>query len=82
MSKYDPLKFHLIASEERTITLGFAQIERILGALLPKSAFQYSAWWSNEVEGTHSQSNSWMDAGYRTVKLDLNAKRVTFRKAG
>ncbi len=82
MSKYDPLKFHLIQSQESIIHLSFAQIERILDAPLPNSAFRHNAWWANEVEGTHSHSDSWMDAGYRTESLDLNATRVTFRKVG
>jgi len=82
LSKYDPLKFHLIQSEESIVTLSFAQIERILEAPLPKSAFKYTAWWSNEVDGSHVHSDSWMDAEYRTEKLDLNTKRVTFRKVG
>jgi hypothetical protein len=82
MSKYDPLKFYLIQSQEKIIQLSFAQIERILDEPLPNSAFRYSAWWANEVEGNHSHSNSWMDAGYKTENLDLNTKRVTFQKVG
>ncbi len=81
MSKYDPLKIHLNLSENQTITLSFSEIEKILGKPLPTSAFRHNAWWSNEVKGTHTQSNSWMDSGYRTKDLDLNMQRVTFRKA-
>ncbi len=80
MSKYDPLKMHLIQSPDRVVTLSFAQIERILDADLPQSAFRYNAWWANETEGTHTHSNSWMDAGYRTEKVSLNSTTVTFRK--
>ena len=80
MSKYDPLKMHLIQSPERVVTLSFAQIERILNTDLPQSAFRYNAWWANEIEGTHTHSNSWMDAGYRTEKVNLNSTTVTFRK--
>ena len=80
MSKYDPLKMHLIQSPERVVTLSFAQIERILNTDLPQSAFRYNAWWANEIEGTHTHSNSWMDAGYRTEKVNLNSTTVTFKK--
>ena len=39
MSKYDPLKIHLIDSQEMVVTLSFAQIERILDTDLPSQLF-------------------------------------------
>ena len=81
MSKYDPLTIHLIDSQEMVVTLSFAQIERILDTDLPQSAFRHNAWWANETEGTHTHSNSWMDAGYRTENVNLNSTTVTFRKS-
>tara|TARA_B100002052_G_C15679284_1_gene505392 strand:+ start:574 stop:822 length:249 start_codon:yes stop_codon:yes gene_type:complete len=80
MSKYDPLKDYLIKSQERVIRLSFAQIEGILENQLPQSAFRYNAWWSNEIDGNHVQSHSWMDAGYGTKDVDLNSLSVTFEK--
>ena len=80
MSKYDPLLQHLAKSKALFLTLSFVEIERILGASLPSSAHRHQAWWANEEAGRHIQSNSWMDAGFRTESLDLNARRVSFRK--
>ena len=80
MSKYDPLLQYLAKSEALFLTLSFVEIEKILGASLPSSAHRHTAWWANEKEGTHSHSNSWMDVGFRTESLDLNARRVSFRK--
>ncbi len=38
MSKYDPLSGHLRRQRQDELELSFAEIERILGAMLPKSA--------------------------------------------
>lgn len=80
MGKYDPLRAHLEASTQALVKLTFAQIERILGAALPASASKHQAWWANEEEGTHSHARAWLEAGYRTQALDLNARRVEFAR--
>jgi len=82
MSKYQPLLQYLVKSDKGLITLSFAQIEEILGAPLPPSAHRYPAWWGNEASRTRTQSNAWMDAGYQTEDLNLNARTVSFRKIG
>ena len=80
--KYEPFLQYLVKSDQVLITLSFAQVEEILDAPLPPSAHRYSAWWANEVSGSHTQSNAWMDAGYHTENLNLNARTVSFRKIG
>lgn len=47
---------------------------------LHKSAYSYPAQWAN----TESQSFpfAWMNAGYLSEQLDLNAQSIVFRKAG
>lgn len=60
---------------ERTLTFG--EIEEILGRSLPPSARQYQAWWANTLKG-HPHARSWLDVGWRTNSLDLNAARITF----
>ena len=79
-SKYDPLRAHLEASTEALVRLTFAQIERILGAVLPASATKHPAWWANEEVGTHGHARAWLEAGFRTQALDLNARRVEFAR--
>ena len=80
MSKYDPLLQFLAKSNELFLKLSFTEIEKILGNSLPSSARRYSAWWANQQVEGHVQSNSWMDAGFQTETLDLNAGTVSFRK--
>lgn len=80
MSKYDPLRDFLAAGTEPSMRLSFAQIERLLGAELPASARKHQAWWANEEVGTHSHARSWLDAGYRTRGLDLNAQTIEFTR--
>ena len=82
VSKYEPLLQYLLKSDQVLVTLSFRQVEEILDAPLPSSAHRYPAWWENEVSGSHTQSNAWMDAGYHTENLNLNARTVSFRKLG
>ena len=80
MSKYDPLRDYLrkLSPTHKEITLSFEQICKILEAELPKSAYQYNAWWSNEVGGRHVQAHSWQDAGWKVASVDFTQKRVRF----
>lgn len=80
MSKYDPLRDYLkkLSLAQNEITLSFQQINKILEAELPKSAYQYNAWWANEVNGPHVQAHAWQDAGWKVDSVDFNRKRVSF----
>lgn len=79
MGKYDALREHLDAAPQPVLRLSFTDIERILGEVLPPSARTYPAWWANEAPGgMHSHARSWLEAGYRTQHLDLNAQTVEF----
>ena len=79
--KYDPLKRHLEGLVQHgELRLGFAEIERILGFSLPRSAHDHQAWWSNTRAG-HSHAAAWLDAGWKTAALDLTARQVGFVKA-
>ncbi|MGB3627286.1 MAG: hypothetical protein WA989_15745 [Henriciella sp.] len=57
--------------------LRFVDIERILGFTLPASARRYSAWWANDASAGR-QSQAWLSTGWRTAKLDLDRKAVSF----
>ena len=76
VSKYDPLLQHLAKSDALMLTLSFGEIEQILGIPLLPSARSSRAWWGNQ------EGKAWMEAGYRTEDLDLNAGTVIFRKVG
>ncbi len=79
--KYTPLYAHLSGREGHEWQASFAEIERVLGFPLPKSAYSYPAWWSNGSGMPHSAM--WLDAGWRTSDLNLTGKTVHFlRDAG
>jgi len=82
VSKYHPLLQYLASSDVLYLKFSFTEIEKILGVPLPQSARRYSAWWANNQDGRHVQAASWLDVGYQTETLDLNAGTVSFRKVG
>lgn len=76
--KYRFLADYLHEHGGDTITLTFEQIENLVGDKLPRSAYNYRAYWSNT--DTHTISRAWMRAGYMTTYVNLLAKKVTFEK--
>jgi Bacterial antitoxin of type II TA system, VapB len=80
MSSYKPLADHLANRKGDVWNATFADIERTLGRPLPRSAYQYPAWWANQSGPGHSQTHGWRSVGWRTTKLDLERRRVTFER--
>jgi hypothetical protein len=78
MAKYDPLHEYLATRTDPLLKLSFAEIERILCEPLPVSARKHQAWWANGLDGTHVEARAWLEAGYRTQGLDLNAETIEF----
>lgn len=81
MAKYDPLYRLLSRQKLPELELSFAEIERILGAMLPNSA-AHPPWWSN-VAGPRSinaQCSAWKRAGYEAF-LITGKDRVRFRRS-
>jgi hypothetical protein len=78
--KYRPLQEHLQAlpASKDSVTLSFAEIERILGTKLPKSAYEFAPWWANQSYG--SQAPAWLGAGFMAKGVSLGSKSVTFRR--
>jgi len=79
MSKYHKLTEHLRSLEGEAWTAHFAEIERVLGFALPRSAYLYPAWWANQTAPGHSQNQGWLAGGWRTEALNLADQKVTFR---
>jgi hypothetical protein len=77
MSKYEPLKRHLLRLEQSEAPMSFAEIEAVLGFRLPPSARKHPPWWSNSV-GTHVNAAAWREAGWKTSRVDIPGERVTF----
>ena len=77
VSKYEPLKSYLEGCREPEVAFTFDDIER-LGVPLPPSARAHSPWWANETSGGHVQARSWMDAGWRTSRVDVSGEKLVF----
>lgn len=77
-SRYDPLKAYLDGRNDPVIHLTFEEIEGILGAPLPPSAYRYPAWWANEQSGSHVHARAWLGARRRTTNVNLNGDTVEF----
>lgn len=80
MSKYGALRRQLECEADPSVEMTFDEVDRIVGGL-PASAHCYSAWWSNEREGTHVQAHAWLEAGWRVENVDLSAEKVRFTKS-
>jgi len=75
---YAPLAIHLEAQPANTpsVALTFREIEGILKKELPRSAYEYRAWWSNDP--MKPQSAAWLDEGWRTTWVSMTERRLTF----
>lgn len=80
MSKYSALRRQLENEAGPSVEMTFGEVDDIVGGL-PASARRHSAWWSNELEGSHVQAHAWMDAGWRVERVNLTAERVRFTKS-
>jgi len=78
-NKYHALKEYLKSkSKVETVTLSYEEIEIIIAAKLPKSAYTYAEWWAN---GGHSQAQAWLDVGWKVSKVQLG-KNIQFCHSG
>ena len=80
MSKYAPLAAYLRSSGQDSLTMSFDDVGRIIGATLPESA-RHRAWWSNNPTNS-VMTRAWLDAGYKTEKVDMAGKTLVFVKTG
>jgi len=80
MSKYAPLTGYLSSSGMDYILMTFAEVEEVIGDKLPRSAFEYRPWWSNN-PSNHVNAYSWLRAGYKTADVDMAERKLAFRKA-
>ena len=78
MSKYEPLRNYLERRSTELVPMTFAQIESVLGFKLPRSQ-AYPAWWSNNPTN-NVMTNEWLAAGYKTEQVDIEGRRLVFRR--
>ena len=78
MAKYDPLNDRLRETRGNEVRLSFGEIERLLGAQLPKGAREKRTWWANDESG---HAAAWTAAGFE-ADVDLEGQTVVWRRAG
>jgi hypothetical protein len=76
--KYTPLENYLrdLPANQKEVSFSFEQIERIINAKLPTSAYEYQQWWENEKEGNHVNARAWANAGWKVESVDFNRKQA------
>lgn len=84
-SKYEPLETYLTErpSSQSEVSLSFTEIEDLIGARLPKSAYTYREWWANQVDvSTRPQAKAWLNAAFEveSVQQRPNGGSVVFRR--
>lgn len=79
MSRYQALARFLKDQTAAELPMTFAQVERVVGARLPPSAYGHPSWWANDATN-HVQAKAWLDAGYETEQIDLKRRRLVFRR--
>lgn len=80
MAKYEPLRRYLARQKTARVELTFTDIERMIGAFLPKAAMR-PTWW-DEIEAAAPaavQVQAWRSAGYRAELA--RGEKVVFEKA-
>lgn len=76
--KFRALEEYFYKSSKTPISLTFSEIEKIIGFPLCESAYKYSAYWHQEKKG--NIANAWLNQGYEILKLDIENKKVLFKK--
>jgi len=79
-TKYTPLENYLrvLPAKQREVVLSFEEIERIINAKLPSSAYGYQQWWDHETEGNHRNKRAWTNAGWKVEGVDFTTKQAKF----
>jgi hypothetical protein len=79
MGKYEPLGQFLRKQRTREVPLTFCEIEKITGVKLPPKAQHHRAWWSNNPDN-NVMTKVWLEAGYESTQVDIEARKLVFRR--
>ena len=79
--KYRKLYSYLYSLAEQEWITSFSEVEAVVGFKLPPSARKHRAWWANERgDISHTHCLAWSAAGWETVKVDMKAQSLLFRR--
>lgn len=70
--KYMPLYSFLKQNPNKEVIKTFGEIEELLDAPLPLSAWKHQSFWSNNSKGKHPHCKAWLDAGFEVVDAHKN----------
>ena len=76
--KYRHLTSYLKQSNQSTVKLTFTELENIVQFKLGKSAKKHKEFWANST--SHSSAIGWLNAGYKTVEVNLEQEYIVFEK--
>jgi hypothetical protein len=79
MGKYESLGVFLQKQRAREVPLTFRDIEKITGVKLPPKAQHQRAWWSNN-PSNNVMTKVWLEAGYESAQVDMEARKLVFRR--
>lgn len=77
--KYGPLERYLRAQKLDIVAMSFKDVEKLIHASLPPSARRHRAWWSNNPSNSVA-TFAWLNAGYRSAKVDMSGERLVFER--
>lgn len=79
MNKYDALGDYLRSQSGDEVPMSFAEIERVIGAKLPRSAHEHRPWWSNNASNSVI-TKVWLAAGFRSARVDMARRKLIFER--
>lgn len=79
MGKYEALGQFLRGQPTEEVPLSFSEIEQVIGGTLPHSAYVHRPWWSNNPSNS-AMTRVWLEAGFRTERVDMAAKKLVFKR--
>ena len=76
-SKYGLLARFLEQSDQDMLRMTFEEVEQKIQGRLPPTAWEHRAWWANSETHAHARYG-WMNVGYETSSVDMEAQEVVF----
>lgn len=67
--KYEALMKYFQTLQVNKVILTYDEIEKIIGFKLPKSAYEYNAYWRESK--THTVTRAWIESGWKITELKM-----------
>ena len=80
MNKYEPLGQFLSRQKGERVPMTFEEVEKVIGAKLPRSAYEHRPWWANDATG-HAHAKAWLKAGFVTERVEMEKEKLVFARS-